>query len=157
MNTSNITKFNIIKKSGSLARAIISSILFTVTLSACLFLLMLRLNWIAEIITAVLMCLAIYLFAAFVTNLIIIVQIAKGKYRVETSVVHLIRRSNKYRSGYDNKKALVLDDVSIIVDETKSAQFRRGDEIVLVYLNGKEYPIVIEKKRSFLKNITCDQ
>jgi hypothetical protein len=77
--------------------------------------------------------------------------VIKGKYRIDQSVIHAIRKRNKYSPAHDNKKAIILDNVSIVIDENKIAKFNKGDEVLLVYLNSREYPIIIEKKEAFSK------
>jgi hypothetical protein len=81
----------------------------------------------------------------FIANIITAIYIIRGKHSVLVSTIHAIKRNNRYSPASDYNKAIVLDNMSIAISENQANSFNVGDDVLLVFLPDREYPIIIEK------------
>ena len=79
----------------------------------------------------------------FLKNSYVCCKIMFGYYRIETSPVHSLKFRCPYASNDIKLRVLELNNMSITITDEKAQEFNIGDTALIVFINGRHYPILI--------------
>lgn len=140
-----IYKLYIIRKSNCFKKLLFNLIIAIIFLST--FLVMHNMNNTTPLnaLRGLSLALSIAFFIIPIKHIPTCIKIVVGKYKIK--IRKLLGKKFRYMHEAGNNKGEILDfgDVRITVDNFKAGEFSVGDKVVLVFVDGVKYPVVIEK------------
>lgn len=151
-NDGQITKFQILVKSGCLTKTILLLFVMIASFVLFYFTFILSKNLIFKIFGVCSIAFLIKFIVIIIKNTFLMIKIMCGKYKIISSKMLDMKRRCIYSAIDSQERILNFNDMNITVDKYIADQFSVGDSVSLVFVNNSKYPIAILKQNNVEDN-----